>query len=104
MVHLILKMTAHCLQKRLLDIYEAWGWDLYDKFDHAYDALKLCLTDPELVYERVNIPEEHREQLLKNIRKKLAAAPIKIRATFDLQCYTYEGIEAIKDSLLEAKK
>ena len=41
---------------------------------------------------------------MKNIKKKLAAAPIKIRATFDLQCYTYEGIEAIKESLLEAKR
>jgi translation initiation factor 2 subunit 1 len=77
-------MTAHTLKKKLIEIYEEWGWDLYDKFDHAYDALKLCLTDPEEVYKRVNIPEDHREKLMINIKKKLAAAPIKIRATFDL--------------------
>ena len=39
-----------------------------------------------------------------NINKKMAAAPIKLRSRFNLQCYTYEGIEAIRESLLEAKK
>lgn len=34
----------------------------------------------------------------------MAAAPQKLRTTFNLQCYTYEGIEAIKESLLVAKK
>lgn len=34
----------------------------------------------------------------------MAAQPIKLRCTFVLQCYTYEGIEAIKASLIEAKK
>jgi translation initiation factor 2 alpha subunit (eIF-2alpha) len=33
----------------------------------------------------------------------MAAAPIKLRARFKLHCYSYEGIEAIKESLLEAK-
>jgi len=39
-----------------------------------------------------------------SINKKMAAAPQKLRATFNLNCYTYEGIEAIKESLLAAKK
>ena len=43
-VHLILKLTAYNLQCKLIDLYEAFAWDLYDKFDHAFDALKLCLT------------------------------------------------------------
>lgn len=45
-VHLILKLTAHQLKVKLIDLYEKFGWDLYDKlgFDHAFDAFKLCLT------------------------------------------------------------
>jgi len=42
--------------------------------------------------------------LLSNIRKKMAAKPIKLRSNFNLQCYTYEGIEAIREALLEAKR
>ena len=33
----------------------------------------------------------------------MQAAPIKLRTRFNLQCYTYEGIDAIRESLLEAK-
>jgi translation initiation factor 2 alpha subunit (eIF-2alpha) len=34
----------------------------------------------------------------------MAKAPIKLRSCFNLLCYTYEGIEAIRESLLEAKR
>ena len=45
-VHLILRLTAHQLKVKLIDLYEKFGWDFYDKFglEHAYDAFKLCLT------------------------------------------------------------
>ncbi len=33
----------------------------------------------------------------------MATAPIKLRTTFNLQCYNYEGVEAIKASLLTTK-
>jgi translation initiation factor 2 subunit 1 len=73
-------------------------------FNHAYDAFKLCLSDPELVFEKITITEEQKTALIFNIGKKMAAKPIKLRSNFNLQCYTYEGIEAIRESLLEAKK
>ena len=43
-VHLIMRLTAHNLKTKLVDLYEKFGWDLYDKFDHAHEAFKLCLT------------------------------------------------------------
>ena len=56
-VHLIMKLTAFKLKCKLIELYEAFGWDLYDKFDHAYDALKLCLTDPDLVFSKITISD-----------------------------------------------
>ena len=102
-VHLIMKFTAFVLHCKLIELYEAFGWDLYDRFDHAYDAFKLCLTDPELVFSKVTITEEQKKALMASINKKMAAAPQKLRTTFNLHCYTYEGIEAIKESLLAAR-
>lgn len=104
-VHLILRLTAHQLKVSLLDLYEKFGWDLYDKFgfDHAYDAFKLCLTEPDMVMGKLNISKPEREALLVNIQKKMAAAPVKLRSRFNLKCYTFEGIDAIRESLLEAK-
>lgn len=39
-----------------------------------------------------------------SVAKKLAPTPVKLRADFELTCFTYEGIDAIKDALLTAKK
>lgn len=71
-VHLIFRLTAYNLKCKLIKLYEDFGWDLYEKFDHAYDALKLCLTEPDLVFSKVDITEEQKTELLKNITKKMA--------------------------------
>ena len=103
-VHLIMRLTAHNLKTKVVELYEEWGWDFYDHFDHAYDALKLCLTDPDFVFSKINIEDAHKEALLFNIKKKLASQPIKLRTIFKLSCFTFDGINAIKESLLAAKE
>ena len=50
-----MKLTAKLLKCKLIELYEQFGWDLYDNFDHAYDALKLCLSEPDLVLKKINI-------------------------------------------------
>lgn len=104
MVHLIMKMTAVTLNTTVADVYESFGWDLYDAFEHAFEGMKLALTEPDMVFSKLKINETQREALMKNINKKLASAPVKMRTTFNLQCYTYDGIDAIKESMIEAKK
>ena len=104
MVHLIMKMTAVTLNTTVADVYESFGWDLYDSFEHAFEGMKLALTEPDMVFSKLKINETQREALMKNINKKLASAPVKMRTTFNLQCYTYDGIDAIKESMIEAKK
>jgi translation initiation factor 2 subunit 1 len=43
MVHNILKQVATKLNCTLLELYEAFGWDLYDKFGHAFDAFRMIM-------------------------------------------------------------
>jgi translation initiation factor 2 subunit 1 len=43
MVHNILKQVAIKLDCYLLELYEKFGWDLYDKFGHAYDAFRILM-------------------------------------------------------------
>jgi len=104
MVHLIMKLTAVTLNQKLSDCYEAFGWDIYDHFEHALDAFKLSLTEPDMVFDKLTLTDEQKTALIKNIKKKLASAPVKMRTKFNLQCYTYEGIEAIKEAMIEARK
>lgn len=72
-VHLILRLTAFQLQVPLIELYEKFGFKLYDQFEHAYDAIKLCLSDPDRVIPKMNIDEKTKEALLFNIHKKMAA-------------------------------
>ena len=43
-VHTIMRQVAIKLQTPVQELYEAWGWDLYDKFEHAFDAFRIALS------------------------------------------------------------
>ena len=43
MVHNILKQVATKLDCYLLELYEGFAWDLYDKYGHAYDSFRLIM-------------------------------------------------------------
>ena len=43
MVHNILKEVAVKLDCKLVELYETFAWDLYDKYEHAYDAFRLIM-------------------------------------------------------------
>jgi translation initiation factor 2 subunit 1 len=43
MVHNILKQMAVKMDVTLLSLYEQFGWDLYDKYGHAYDSFRLIM-------------------------------------------------------------
>jgi translation initiation factor 2 alpha subunit (eIF-2alpha) len=38
-----MKHVAEIHHKRLEDLYKQFGWPLYKKFGHAYDAFKLAV-------------------------------------------------------------
>lgn len=43
-VHTIMRQTAIKLNTKVEELYEQFGWELYKKFDHAYDAFRIALT------------------------------------------------------------
>ena len=103
-VHAIMKQTAVKLKTPVIELYEAWGWDLYEiGFDHAYDAFRIALADPEQVFSQIDIPPEHQQVLLETIKRKMTVNPLKIRVDFALTCTSYDGIEVIREAMLTAK-
>lgn len=105
MVHNILrqmavKMGPDCT---LLSLYEKFGWKLYDKYNHAFDAFRLIMSDREKVFEEIKISKEEQQILYDSIARKMAPTAMKLRADFELTCFNYEGIDAIRDALLSGK-
>ena len=98
-VHSIVRNIAETVQVDMEDLYKRWGWPLYKKYGHAYDAFTRGAKDPDAVFGELDITEKEKEVLLLNIGKRLIPQPIKMRADVEVTCFKYEGIDAIKAAL-----
>lgn len=97
-VHSIMKHVAERVGGTVEEQYNRFGWPLYKKYGHAYEAFKAAVTDPETILAEFKLGQEVQDTLLKNIRQRLTPAALKLRADLELTCFTYEGIDAIKES------
>mmetsp|Transcript_14703 Transcript_14703/g.30001 ORF Transcript_14703/g.30001 Transcript_14703/m.30001 type:complete len:392 (+) Transcript_14703:258-1433(+) len=103
-VHSVLRHLADQRKLNLSDLYEQIGWPLYKKYGHAFDAFKLTLQpgdDTEDPFASMDLDADLKDDLLKYIKKRLAPQPIKVRADVEVSCFTYEGIDAIREALFK---
>lgn len=98
-VHSILRHVAETQNRDLEQLYIKIGWPLYKKYGHAYEAFKLAISEPEAVFEGIEIEADIKDSLIQNIKRRLTPQPLKIRADIEVTCFHYEGIDAIKAAL-----
>jgi len=99
-VHSIMRHVAEVTHSNTEDLYKAFGWPLYKRFGHAYDAFKALISDPSiLMASDISIDETIKECLIKDINRRLTPQAAKLRADFEVTCFHYEGIDAIKAAL-----
>lgn len=101
-VHGVLRQVAEARKVKLETLYQTIGWPLYKKYGHAYDAFKIALSveNDEDIFAGLDMTEETKQDITGHIKRKLAPQPVKIRADVEVTCFTYEGVDAIKESLL----
>lgn len=85
-------------------LYKSIIWPLYKNHDHALDALNLLLNGDDKVLANTKITDDIKDELMKILKKKLVPKPVKIRSDFKITCYTFEGSDAIKESLINGEK
>lgn len=99
-------ILRHCAEKfgiPLESLYQTIGWPLSRKYGHVYDAFKISITD-DSVFEDIQVPnEEVLKELRSYISRRLTPQAIKIRADVEVSCFSYEGIDAIKEALRAAE-
>ncbi|KAM0682377.1 hypothetical protein MDAP_002215 [Mitosporidium daphniae] len=102
-VHTIMRNISEKHSISTESLYEQLGWPLYKQFGHAYDAFKLAIEEPERVFGGPENPygldAKVLDDILVNINRRLLPQKAKIRADIEVMCYTFEGIEAIKEAL-----
>ena len=57
-----------------------------------------AVQEPTL-FDECGLDNETKAELLRNIQQKLTQQAVKIRADVEVACYSYEGIDAVKDAL-----
>jgi translation initiation factor 2 subunit 1 len=55
------------------------------------------LGDP---FADIDVPQDLKDEIKTYILRRLAPQPVKIRSDIEVSCFTYEGIDAIRDALL----
>lgn len=103
-VHSVFRHVADQRKMRLEDVYKMIGWPLYSKYKHAYDAFKMALSadNTDDIFECCpeKIQDDMKSMILAYVKRRLAPQPVKVRADVEVTCFTYEGIDAIRDALL----
>jgi translation initiation factor 2 subunit 1 len=121
-VHGILTRVAATCGVSLLTLYEVFGWDLYRRFEHAHDALRLVAAVPPVVSQQEDaavlpevlqpymeksakmlLPPRVFTELIKLSRRIFVSKPALLRATLELTCFEFDGIEAIRSALQAAE-
>ena len=103
-VEYIVKRLSVYTNNTMEKIYKKIIWPLYKTHMHALDALQEILGGNQLILDNLKVDQNIKEELMKILKQKLAPQPVKIRADFRLSCYTFEGIDAIKEALLNGEK
>ncbi|SPN97689.1 probable translation initiation factor eIF-2 alpha chain [Cephalotrichum gorgonifer] len=103
MVHSIMRHVAEKVNTPIEDLYKDIAWPLNKKYGHAIDAFRLSITNPDVWEDTTFHSAAVKEELLSYIGKRLAPQPIKVRADVEVTCFGYEGIDAIKEALLQAE-
>lgn len=101
-VHGVLRHVAERRKYYLEDLYVKIGWPLYRKYGHAFDAFKLAISDDKNAgdpFAEIDVPDDLKEEIKMYILRRLAPQPTKIRSDIEVSCFSYEGIDAIREAL-----
>lgn len=103
-VHSMLSRVAKTCNTELIKLYKQFGWAMYKKYGHAYDAFKKVVSGDEALLDEFEMSDDVKKALLHNIKRRLTPQPHSIRATVEVTCFGYQGIDAIKEALFAGQE
>lgn len=59
----------------------------------------ISLSDADRVFSKIDIDDKTKDKLIANITKRMKPVSYKVCSTFEISCYTFEGIDAVKKAL-----
>ena len=99
----LLHQSGHEVDFENLFERTAWAFDQKykrenEKYPASYDMFKRAVDDSSVLNE-LELTDDERSLLIKNIKRRLTPQAMKIRADIEVSCYSYEGVDAVKRAL-----
>jgi len=113
-IHGVMQHVAHTNNIPVEELCSKVSWPLQTKRGCAFDAFKKHVNGEQDVWKDVNWKEPGedlsgmQEKLKADIelvlQRRLMASVVRLQAKCEVSCSEYEGIDAIKEALLEGQK
>ncbi|KHJ40770.1 eukaryotic translation initiation factor 2 subunit 1 family protein [Trichuris suis] len=92
--------------KQLEDLLNRTAWYFDRKYGRkaaSYEVFKKAVGD-DTALDECDIDDITKEKILENIKKRLTPQAVKIRSDIEVNCFGYDGIDAVKVALSEGLK
>ncbi|MFX1338066.1 MAG: translation initiation factor IF-2 subunit alpha [Promethearchaeota archaeon] len=100
----LLQFLADETESTLDDAYKLIGWPVLDNYDTYQEAVEDLKENGKDILNKIkNISEEHKEKFLKIINENVNISTVGITGKIKLSYNAKNGIDLIKESLLDAR-
>lgn len=106
LVHSIVARVSDATHIPICELYERQIWPLYKRFQHAFNAFQLALTDPDILFPtgagRVQDEcdvSKLQSEFLCHIRHHMTPKATLLRCDLDVTCFSHAGVDGIRAAL-----
>jgi len=113
-VHGIMRHVAQTHDIPVNELCSKASWPLYKKHKDAFEAYKQHINEEINLWDEIDwsqpgmdlshLADKIKEEIEINLKRRLIQQTIRLRAKVEVSCSEYEGIDAIKEALLEGMK
>jgi len=113
-VHGIMRHVAQTHDIPVNELCSKASWPLYKKHKDAFEAYKQHINEEINLWDEIDfsqpgmdlshLADKIKEEIELNLKRRLIQQTIRLRAKVEVSCSEYEGIDAIKEALLEGMK
>ncbi len=99
----LLELAAKSINKDLDTAYEEVGFKLQDEFGSLHKAFEIAVKNPDLLKSK-GVPGTWCKPIVEIAKKSFVEKMYELKAELNLKCYAPNGMEVIKNALLNAVK
>lgn len=113
-VHGIMRHVAQTHEIPVNELSAKASWPLYAKYTDAFEAYKKHINQELDLWKELDfsqpgqdlssLSDKIKEDIELNLKRRLIQQTVRLRAKVEVSCSEYEGIDAVKEALLEGMK